>query len=94
MIVGGLVGGMITALAGDIALDNHIEKPFRQNLANTQNLVEAGNMMQISLDYLAHGTAFYDEFERGVAQSEALFNSQVETMKQQSLSLRQKLNQL
>lgn len=95
MIVGGLVGGMITTLAGDIALDNHIEKPFRQNLANTQNLVEAGNMMQISLDYLAHGTAFYDEFERGgVAQSEALFNSQVETMKQQSLSLHQKLNQL
>lgn len=30
----------------------------------------------------------------GVAQSEALFNSQVETMKQQSLSLHQKLNQL
>lgn len=94
MIIGGLVGGVITTLAGDIAFDHHIEKPFQQNLANTRNLVESGNMMQISLDYLAQGTAFYDEFERGVAQSEALFDSQIETMKQQSLSLRKKLNQL
>lgn len=94
MIVGSLVGGVITTLAGDIAFDHHIEKPFQQNLANTRNLVESGNMMQISLDYLAQGTAFYDEFERGVAQSEALFDSQIETMKQQSLSLRKKLNQL
>ena len=92
--IGGLIGGLIATMACDIAIDNHIEKPFQQAFANTQKLVESGQVMQESLNYLAQGAVFYEQFEHGVQQSESLFNNQVKTMEKQSVSLRQKINQL
>lgn len=94
MLIGGLIGGLIATMAADIAVDNHIEKPFQQAFANTQKLVESGRVMQESLNYLAQGVVFYEQFEQGLQQSEALFNNQVKTMENQSLSLRSKINQL
>lgn len=94
MFIGGVIGGIITTLAADIALDNHIEKPFYQTLNNIQELVKAGYVMQESINYLAQGAIFYQHFEAGLQQSELLFDTQVKKIQKQSISLRKKLNKL
>lgn len=93
-MVGGLVGGLITTLAMNIALDNHIEKDFRLTLASTELVVGGAMGMHEALEYLHVSQVFYADFHKGLYLSERHFASQIKTMEAQSKRLKNQLKNL
>lgn len=93
-LVGSLIGGLITSLAMNIALDNHIEQQFRLTLAGTEQVVGNAIGMHEALDYLHVFQVFYADFHKGLYLSERHFASQVKTMADQSVQLKNKINNL
>lgn len=91
MLIGSILGGMITSLAMTIAIDNCIEKPFQESLAQTENLILLGNVINDSLMYLSISQEFYADFQKGLFLSERYFNKQIVEMKQQSSKLKNKI---
>lgn len=94
VLIGGLIGGAISTLAMDIAIDNHVEKSFRLNLDNTQQLMSSGKVMSEAVDYLIFAQDYYADFRQGLAASEQHVENQLAVMGQQSRSLRNKINKL
>lgn len=94
MLAGSVIGGVITTLAMNIAIDNHIEKSFRLTLNNTQQLVSTGAVMQDAMGYLTYSQEYYAEFIQGLRLSEQHFDMQIKRMEKQSISLRNKINNL
>jgi len=45
MMLGSLIGGMIGSMAMTVAIENHIERPFREIMDNTQNTVKMEHAM-------------------------------------------------
>lgn len=74
MAVGGFVGGMITSVATTVAIENHIEKPFKEVMANTQLLVESGQTMKYAVEFLAVADVAMRDFRVGLAASERDFD--------------------
>lgn len=72
--IGGIVGGMITSVAATVAIENHIEKPFKETIANTQLLVESGQVMKVAVGYLAAADFVMENFRVGLAASERDFD--------------------
>lgn len=94
MLIGSLVGGMITALAMNIALDNHLEKPFQLTLAATEQVVANGLDAHSALQYLQYSQAYFAEFHQGLVLSERHFEQQIKTMRTQATRLQNKINSL
>jgi hypothetical protein len=93
-LVGSLIGGLITSLAMNIALDNHIEQQFRLTLECTEQVVGNAIGMHEALEYLHVSQVFYADFHKGLYLSERHFASQVTTMADQSVRLKNKINNL
>lgn len=93
-VIGSLVGGLVTSLAMSIALDNHVEKNFHLTLTNTEHLVNSGISAHDSLKYLQLSQEYYADFQKGLYLSERHFSRQVKTMKNQSIRLKNKINNI
>lgn len=74
-MVGAMIGGMITSVAATVAIENHIEKPFKETMANTQSLVESGEVMKNAVEFLSVATVAMDNFRIGLHRSEQEFNA-------------------
>ena len=85
---------MITSLAMNIALDNHIEKDFRLTLAATEQIVGNGVTAHDALQYLHLSQEYYADFHKGLYLSERHFAHQIKTMQAQSTRLQNKINNL
>jgi len=86
-LVGGIIGGAITTLAMSIALDNHIEKPLRLTLANTEQIADSARIVRNSLEYLHTAQAFYAQFHKELFLADRHFAAQVKTLSKQSKRL-------
>lgn len=73
-MVGAMIGGMITSVAATVAIENHIEKPFKETMANTQSLVESGEVMKNAVEFLSAATIAMENFRIGLHRSEHEFN--------------------
>jgi hypothetical protein len=80
MAIGGMIGGMITSVAMTYAIENHIEKPFRETMENSASLVQAESLMKDSLAYLSKAEELYADFVLGLAISEAQFAAGMEVI--------------
>ncbi len=94
MLIGTLVGGMITSLAMTIALDNHVEKQFRLTLAATEQVAMNGLDAHGALLYLQQSQAYFADFHQGLVLSERHFDQQIKTMQAQGTRLKNKINNL
>ncbi|MEX6210954.1 hypothetical protein AB6G58_15150 [Providencia huaxiensis] len=94
MLLGSLIGGLITTLGMNIALDNHIEKNFELTLVNTELVVSNGLVMHDALSYLHQSQIYYADFHKSLYLSEKHFSSQIKTMEAQSFRLKNIINNL
>ena len=81
--IGAMVGGMITSVTMTMAIENHIDKPYREILANTQSLVQSQQIMNTALQKLATSEAAFELFVIGCQKSEQQFDQQMNTVNQQ-----------
>lgn len=72
-MAGAMIGGMITSVAATVAIENHIEKPFREIMDNSRSLVEAETMMSNAIAYLGSAGASMEDFKKGLFVSELEF---------------------
>ena len=92
--LGAVVGGMITSIATTVAIENHVEKPFRETMANTQSLVESGEVMKNAVGFLACATAKMDDFKIGLYRSERDFDAGMDRNRRKIASNWEKINSL
>lgn len=78
MLIGSLAGGMITSVAMTLAIENHIEKPFREIMKNTETLVQAENVMSNAVSYMAQAEEVFGNFQTGLFLSERDFSKKID----------------
>lgn len=78
MMIGSLIGGMITSVSMTIAIENHIEKPFREIMKNTEMLVQAENVMSNAVSYMAQAEEVFGNFQTGLFLSERDFSKKMD----------------
>jgi hypothetical protein len=93
-LIGSLVGGMITSLAMTVAIDNHIEKPFRAVIENTETLARSQTLLRDSLGYLASAQASFAEFRIGLHLSERQFEQQMSRIDELGDEMRRAVDRL
>jgi len=81
-MAGAMIGGMITSVAATVAIENHIEKPFRDTIATTQHLVDSGRVMDCAINYLVDANEMMSQFQIGLAVSEQDFEKGMVALRQ------------
>lgn len=76
-MIGAMVGGMITSVATTVAIENHIDKPFREIMDNTKSLIHAETIMNNSVKYIEQSQYMFEDFKVGCAISEHNFDLQM-----------------
>lgn len=94
VFLGSMIGGMITSVAMTVAIDNHIEKPFREIISNTENIVATQQIMLYSIQYLEQAQAAFGNFRIGMYFSEEQFDKQMESVTNRRLSIQEKLKDI
>lgn len=93
-MIGALAGGMITSVAMTLAIDNYIEKPFREIMDNTKSLVQAEGLMANSISYMAQAEKMFGEFKLGLFFSEREFDEKMGRVAQKRNANWEKINSL
>ena len=70
---GAIIGGMITSMAATVAVENHVEKPFREIMENTKSIVATEMAMTVAIDYLRNATVAFEEYKLWLQGSEQEF---------------------
>ena len=91
-MIGAMAGGMITSVAMTFAIDNGIEKPFREIMDNTKSLAYAENIMANSVSYMVQAESMFEDFKVGLFLSERDFNHSMEQIRQKREANLGKLN--
>ena len=93
-MIGAMVGGMITSVAMTVAIDNHIEKPFREIMDNTKSLAQNENLMMNSIVYMNQAEKMFGEFRLGLYFSEREFNEKINEVAKKRNANWEKINSL
>ena len=93
-MIGAMIGGMITSVAMTVAIDNHIEKPFREIMDSTRSLVQAENLMANSISYMAQAESAFSEFRLGLFFSEREFNEKMKDIARKREANWKKINSI
>ena len=82
--LGSAAGGLIASLATSLAIDNHIEEPYRQTLAMAQAQVGSMNLLANSSALFALSEKAFVEFRIGVLRSEDELRRQMQRIDEQN----------
>lgn len=92
--IGSVVGGMIASLSTTIAIDNHIEAPYRETLATAEALVRSHNILAESAAILALSQQAFTSFRVGAAHSEQTFSDHMQKIDAQHDAIQQAIDRI
>ncbi|WP_189451068.1 hypothetical protein [Cognatilysobacter xinjiangensis] len=91
ILIGSVVGSLVASMAMTLAIDNHLEAPYRETVATATRLVESQQAMACSLAYLATAQESFAAFRVGMDQSERAFDERMRETHAQALRIRQQI---
>ena len=83
MLIGSLAGGMITSVAMTLAIENHIEKPFREIMNNTDALVQSENLLVNVTNYMEQAEKVFGDFKLNMFLSEVEVDNMLKRLAEQ-----------
>jgi hypothetical protein len=93
-IIGGLAGGLIASMAMDLAIENGIEAPYRELVANTALLREANQMLVETSERFAKGQKCFERFLIEDAELESAFQQQQKRSEISSQNMRSAIDKI
>ena len=94
MLIGSLAGGMITSVAMTLAIENHIEKPFREIMNNTDALVQSENLLVNVTNYMERAEKVFGDFKLNMFLSELEVDNMLKRIAEQDDEILRMINAL